>query len=361
MASMYSQVSYGSSGEAVRQLQEALNARGYALDVDGVFGSKTRSAVKNYQKENGLAVDGIAGSETWGSLTAVQAAPETPALPTAAVSESTARALAELEKGVTPSVETEMAFRELKSLQESQPAPYASGFDTQLNELYNRIVNRENFSYDPREDEVYRSYARQYARAGQQAMTDTMGKAAALTGGYGSTYAQSSAQQAYDSYLARLSEVIPELQRNAYSIYKSKGDALLQQYQLLKSQEDSAYDRWRDSVTDWQKQVSAASDAYDTATAADLKNYQLLLSYYADKAEAERKRTAAGIALAPEAVPEKSTSLSSVASESLRRTVTNYLKSGRTEKARELLRQYESRMSAAQRQQFSDLMAGFAG
>ena len=361
MASTYSQVSYGSSGEAVRQLQQALNAQGYSLDVDGVFGSKTRTAVKNYQKKNGLQVDGIAGNETWGSLTAAQAQAQAQSVPVAAVSESTARALAELEKGVTPSVETETAFLELKSLQESQPVAYSSDFQSQLNDLYDRIVSREDFTYEPQSDEVYQSYARQYARAGQQAMTDTLGKAASLTGGYGSTYAQSSAQQAYNSYLAQLSNMIPELQQNAYSIYKSKGDALLKQYELLKSEEDSAYDRWRDSVTDWQKQVTQASDAYDTATAADLKNYQLLLSYYADKAEAERKRTAAGIDLSPEVAVEKSTALSSVANESLKRTVTNYLKKGQVQKAKDLLRQYESRMSAVQRQQYSDLFAGYAG
>ena len=360
MASIYTQVGMGSSGDAVRKLQETLNARGYGLDVDGVFGSKTRSAVKAYQKANGLSVDGIAGDQTWGSLLSAPAV-ETPAVPAAVVSQGTAEALAELEKGVTPSPETETAFWELKSLQESQPAPYASDFQSRLNDLYDRIVSREGFSYDPQRDTVYQQYARQYARAGQQAMADTMGKAAALTGGYGSTYAQSSAQQAYNGYLAQLAEVIPELQQNAYSIYKAKGDALLQQYELLKGEEDSAYDRWRDAVSDWQKQVTAASDAYDTATAADLKNYQLLLSYYADKAAAEQKLTAAGTPLGRETKTTKSTTLSSVANESLRRAMTNYLKKGQLQQAKDLLQQYESRMTDVQRKGFNDLLAGYAG
>ena len=69
MASTYTMVAYGSQGSAVRQLQNELNKRGYSLDQDGIFGKKTRAAVRDYQKKNGLTmVDGIAGDETWGSL-----------------------------------------------------------------------------------------------------------------------------------------------------------------------------------------------------------------------------------------------------------------------------------------------------
>ena len=69
MATSYSQLGYGSSGSDVEKLQNYLNQVGnYGLDVDGVYGSKTQAAVKDYQTKNSLAVDGIAGDETWGSL-----------------------------------------------------------------------------------------------------------------------------------------------------------------------------------------------------------------------------------------------------------------------------------------------------
>ena len=59
----------GSRGDAVRKLQELLNAKGYTCgDVDGIFGSKTYAAVLAFQKANGLAADGIVGSLTWGKL-----------------------------------------------------------------------------------------------------------------------------------------------------------------------------------------------------------------------------------------------------------------------------------------------------
>lgn len=59
----------GSRGDAVRKLQELLNAKGYTCgSVDGIFGSKTYAAVLAFQKTNGLAADGIVGSLTWGKL-----------------------------------------------------------------------------------------------------------------------------------------------------------------------------------------------------------------------------------------------------------------------------------------------------
>ena len=62
---------------------------------------------------------------------------------------------------------------------------------------------------------------------GKLAMRDSMGKAAALTGGYGSTYSQQVGQQTYDAYLKDLSAIIPELYGQAYDQYQDEGDKLL--------------------------------------------------------------------------------------------------------------------------------------
>ena len=62
----------GSFGEEVKPLQRLLHAQGYGLGslnpIDGDFGSMTDTAVKVYQKDNGLEVDGIVGQETWTHL-----------------------------------------------------------------------------------------------------------------------------------------------------------------------------------------------------------------------------------------------------------------------------------------------------
>lgn len=59
----------GSRGSAVTQLQQQLKNKGYLKGaVDGIFGDQTYSAVRSFQKDAGLAVDGIVGSKTWQAL-----------------------------------------------------------------------------------------------------------------------------------------------------------------------------------------------------------------------------------------------------------------------------------------------------
>ena len=54
---------------AVRELQVLLSFRGYFTgEIDGVFGAKTRAAVKAFQTAKGLVADGIVGSNTWTAL-----------------------------------------------------------------------------------------------------------------------------------------------------------------------------------------------------------------------------------------------------------------------------------------------------
>ncbi|REF37223.1 glycoside hydrolase domain-containing protein [Thermasporomyces composti] len=61
----------GSTGSAVSRLQRALTAAlGRTVTIDGVFGSQTEQAVRDYQASRSLDVDGIVGAQTWGALQA---------------------------------------------------------------------------------------------------------------------------------------------------------------------------------------------------------------------------------------------------------------------------------------------------
>ena len=59
----------GNQGEAVEELQALLNAKfGFSLEIDGNFGKATETAVKEFQKKNGLTADGVVGKKTWAAL-----------------------------------------------------------------------------------------------------------------------------------------------------------------------------------------------------------------------------------------------------------------------------------------------------
>ncbi|WP_341529157.1 peptidoglycan-binding protein [Nostoc sp. UHCC 0302] len=60
---------FGTSGIAVRALQRLLVSNGYAIRVDGIFGALTETAVKSFQNQRDLTVDGIVGQRTWRALT----------------------------------------------------------------------------------------------------------------------------------------------------------------------------------------------------------------------------------------------------------------------------------------------------
>lgn len=64
----------GSTGSCVRVLQKVLNKSGAKLSVDGSFGGKTRDAVKKFQRDHKLKVDGVVGVNTWNALSKVPGA-----------------------------------------------------------------------------------------------------------------------------------------------------------------------------------------------------------------------------------------------------------------------------------------------
>lgn len=162
--------------------------------------------------------------------------------------------------------EYEEASAGLSYVRDRLPA-YKSSYDQPLQELFREITERPAFTYDPNDDALYQSYKQSYAQQGHLAMEDSMGYAAGLTGGYGSSYAQSVGQQQYDAYLQKLSDIYPELYAMAYSRYQDEGAALQKEYDMLKAQEDDAYQKYLDLLDAQYRADNIAyergADAYD--------------------------------------------------------------------------------------------------
>ena len=278
MASNYPTVQYGSQGETVRQLQRALNHAGYSLDVDGGFGTKTKAAVIDYQKKNGLAVDGVVGTETWGSLNKAQ--------PKTTVKTNTAPANTSLYKAYDPSTNKVYtnAVAALEAAKKNAPK-YASTYDGQLKDLYEQIVNRDKFTYDINADALYKQYADQYMQKGELAMMDAAGQAAAMTGGYGSSYGQAVGQQTYNAYLQQLNDIVPELYDRAYGKYQDEGDKMLQQYEMLGDLRDDEYNKYNDAYSKWLAERDYAQGNADTAYERGYNQWKAAL----DQANADRQ------------------------------------------------------------------------
>lgn len=135
-----------------------------------------------------------------------------------------------------------------KKADEEEKKPYASAYQPQLQEALDRIMNREDFSYDLSGDALYDHYRDSYTRMGRQAMEDTVGQAAAMTGGYGNSYAQTAGQQVYGSYMQQLGDKIPELYALAMEQYNAQGDAMYEQFAMLQGLEETDYSRYLDDA-----------------------------------------------------------------------------------------------------------------
>ena len=179
----------------------------------------------------------------------------------------------------------ENVFNAALAAGQQQKPTYAGTFDQQLSDLYDQISTRPQFSYDVNADPLYQQYKDRYIQQGKLAMKDTMGQAAALTGGYGNTYGQQVGQQAYDAYLQNLSAVIPELYGMAYDKYKDEGDDLLKMYGLVGEQRDTEYGRYRDALGDWENerafQTQRENEEYNRRIAEEKSLYDRQQNAYA--------------------------------------------------------------------------------
>ncbi len=128
---------------------------------------------------------------------------------------------------------------------------YNSQYGSEINALAKKILNRDEFSYNPEEDENYLQYEKKYTKAGKRAMEDTIGDVSANTGGLASSYATTAGQQAYNNYMGALADKVPELRQLAYEMYQDDYQRDLNTLGILQSLESGDYAKYRDSMGDY--------------------------------------------------------------------------------------------------------------
>lgn len=166
------------------------------------------------------------------------------------------------------------AQESLEAIAGQKPGAYQSQYQPKIQTLTDQILNRGPFQYDLNGDALYNQYKDRYVGLGQQAMMDTMGQAAKLTGGYGNSYAQLAGQQAYHGYLQGLNDKVPELYQLALQRYNQEGQDLYNRYGLLSSQEEQAYNRFMNNYNMWNAERDWLAGRYDTERGFDYGGYR---------------------------------------------------------------------------------------
>ena len=129
---------------------------------------------------------------------------------------------------------------------------YNSEYMDQLNALA-RQLTRMNYD-DWTKGSQYQALAERYGASGRMSMQDVLGQVASRTGGLASSYATTAAQQQYNQYMAQLEEVARQL----YS--QERGD-LMDSASLYRNLANDEYDRYRDSLSDYNARLKAAQSA----------------------------------------------------------------------------------------------------
>ena len=170
---------------------------------------------------------------------------------------------------------TDRYLNHLNKLEKNAPGEFQSQYSSDIQNIINSIKNREQFKTDDVfQSDLYTTMREQAIKNGQKSMRDTMGSAQAATGGYGSSYAQAAGQQAYDNALANFNNTTLDIYDRVYNQYLQEGQELYNQLNMYNNQDAIDYNRYRDTVADYQADRNYYAGRYDSSWSQDMSQYQ---------------------------------------------------------------------------------------
>lgn len=116
-----------------------------------------------------------------------------------------------------------------------------------MKSMLDKIQSRPKFSYDINNDALFQQALSSAQKSGKTAMKDTMGQAASLTGGYGSSYSTAVGNNAYNDHIQRVYDNIPQYYNMALQTHQAETDELYKQYALMSDANNIEYQRLLDA------------------------------------------------------------------------------------------------------------------
>jgi hypothetical protein len=175
---------------------------------------------------------------------------------------------------------------------EDEPGPYNSMYQDTINSILETINNRQPFDVnnDANYQKLYNQQKERYQAAADRSMRDTMAAANVATGGYGSTYGQAVAQQAYDRTMEGLNDQNVNLLNLARQIYNDETANNYNKLAAYQGQDNTMYGRYRDDVADWQNNRAYNASQYWNSFQNDRSAYDTdrSFAYGMDKDEMDR-------------------------------------------------------------------------
>ena len=176
----------------------------------------------------------------------------------------------------------------------AKPGGYNNIYAGAMQQGMNNLLSMQPFQYDVNADGLYQQIKDNYIKQGRQAMMDTQGQSAALTGGYGNSYGVQASQQAYQDSLGNLAGMIPQLADAAYGRYRDQISDQRANLEAMRQLENQDYTRWLSEQEDYQKllkEMPALQDAQAAQIAAQIA--QQMQGQYAGMSGAALQRAVA--------------------------------------------------------------------
>ena len=307
----YSTIKIGSNAtEDVKTWQEFLKGQGYNISVDGKFGKETDGYTKEWQTKNGLTADGIVGKNTWASMNVGNTNTNTNNTPAATPSTINGVSQEIMDKAYNNTYTPNDAIKEAEGKKNDALSNYEnyvgntnivdqSVYDTlgkelvipeevtkadawiasqlekiqsgktsytdQINSLMDKIMNRDSFEYDVDNDQLFQQALASAMNSGRTAMQDTIGQASSLTGGYGSTYATTAGNQAYNQFIEDAYNNLPEYYQMAMEAYQMEGQEMYNQLNMLNTADAN---EWNKLITGYDATYQHRNQLYNEAYTA---------------------------------------------------------------------------------------------